>query len=100
MLNSLLKARGAFCYYHGGSLLISALAILLSSAAYAKEFNVSPLPVSPYADTEVATNIVFNRHRSDVKEFELKFTLDCSPSNCIQVALGTDVDGARCTPRT
>ena len=93
MSNSLLRARGVFCYYHGGSLAFFALAVLLSSATYAKEFNVSPLPVSPYADTEVATNIVFNRHRSDVKEFELKFTLDCSPSNCIQVALGTDADG-------
>ena len=93
MSNSLLRARGVFCYYHGGSLAFFALAVLLSSATYAKEFNVSPLPVSPYADTEVATNIVFNRHRSDVKEFELKFTLDCSPANCIQVALGTDADG-------
>jgi hypothetical protein len=85
--------RGVACYCHGGSLLFCALAILLSFAAYAKEFNVSPLPISPYADTEVSTNIVFNRHRRDVKEFELKFTLDCSPSNCIQVALGTDADG-------
>jgi hypothetical protein len=73
--------------------LFCALAILLSFATYAKEFNVSPLPISSYADTEVSTNIVFNRHRRDVKEFELKFTLDCSPSNCIQVALGTDADG-------
>ena len=93
MLNSLLRARGVSCYCHGGSLLFCALAILLSFATYAKEFNVSPLPISSYADTEVSTNIVFNRHRSDVKEFELKFTLDCSPSNCIQVALGTDADG-------
>ena len=60
---------------------------------FARTIDVSPLPVSSYADTEVSTNIVFNRHRSDVKEFELKFTLDCSPSNCIQVALGTDADG-------
>ena len=93
MLNSLLIARGVSCYCHGAALLICAFAILLSFAACAKEFNVSPLPISPYADTEVSTNIVFNRHRSDVKEFELKFTLDCSPSNCIQVALGTDADG-------
>ena len=93
MLNSLLIARGVSCYCHGAALLIGAFAILLSFAACAKEFNVSPLPISSYADTEVSTNIVFNRHRSDVKEFELKFTLDCSPSNCIQVALGTDVNG-------
>ena len=93
MLNSLLEVKGFSCSFQSGSLAFFALAVLHSSATYAKEFNVSPLPVSPYADTEVATNIVFNRHRRDVKEFELKFTLDCSPSNCIQVALGTDANG-------
>jgi hypothetical protein len=67
-------------------------ALLLSFTVSAKEIMLPPMPVSPYTDTEVATNIVFNRHRSDVKEFELKFTLDCSPSNCIQVAFGTDVN--------
>lgn len=93
MLNSLLKARGGSYPFQGGSLTFFALAVLLPLVTPAKQISVSPLPVSPYADTEVATNIVFNRHRSDVKEFELKFTLDCSPSNCIQVALGTDADG-------
>ena len=93
MSNSLLRARGVSCCCQGGSLTFFALAVLLPFVVPAKQISVSPLPVSPYADTEVSTNIVFNRHRSDVKEFELKFTLDCSPSNCIQVALGTDVDG-------
>ena len=93
MLNSLLKARGVSYPFQGGVLTFFALAVLLPFVAPAKQISVSPLPVSPYADTEVSTNIVFNRHRSDVKEFELKFTLDCSPSNCIQVALGTDADG-------
>ena len=92
MLNSLLKARGVSYPFQGGLLTFFALAVLLPFVAPAKQISVSPLPVSPYADTEVSTNIVFNRHRSDVKEFELKFTLDCSPSNCIQVALGTDAD--------
>ena len=93
MLNSLLKARGVSYPFQGGSLIFFALAVLLPFVVPAKQISVSPLPVSPYADTEVSTNIVFNGHRSDVKEFELKFTLDCSPSNCIQVALGTDADG-------
>lgn len=93
MLNSLLIARGVSYPFQGGVLTFFALAVLLPFVAPAKQISVSPLPVSPYADTEVSTNIVFNRHRSDVKEFELKFTLDCSPSNCIQVALGTDADG-------
>ena len=93
MLNSIPYTRGVSINRFGGSLLICALAILFSFAAYAKEFNISPLPLSPYADTEVSTNIVFNKLQSDVKEFELNFTLDSSPSNCIQVALGRDSDG-------
>jgi hypothetical protein len=92
MLNSLLRARGVSCYCHGGSRLICALAILLSFATYANEFNISPLPVSPYADTEVTTNIVFNATRIDVKRFELNFSLISTPSNCIQVAFGRDVN--------
>jgi hypothetical protein len=93
MLNSLLKSRGVSYSFQSGSLAFFALAILLPLVAPGKQISVSPLPISSYADTEVSTNIVFNKYRSDVKEFELKFTLDCSPSNCIQVALGTDVDG-------
>jgi hypothetical protein len=92
MLNSILKARGVSYSFQSGSLVFFALAILLPFVAPGKQISVSPLPISSYADTEVSTNIVFNRCSSDVKEFELKFTLDCSPSNCIQVALGTDAN--------
>ena len=82
-----------YCHHCRGTFVFFALSILLPLVAPAKQISVSPLPMSPFVDTEVTTNIVFNRHRSDVKEFELKFTLDCSPSNCIQVALGTDANG-------
>ena len=51
-----------------------------------------PMPVSPYADTEVSTNVAFNSVRSDVKEFELKFSFEGCASNSIQVALGRDSD--------
>ena len=54
--------------------------------------SLPPMPVSPYADTEVSTNVAFNSVRSDVKEFELKFSFDGSASNSIQVALGRDSD--------
>ena len=71
---------------------LTLLASLLPFAAFAKTFHISPLPESPYADTEVTTNIAFNTNRGDVKEFELEFTLDCTLSNCVQVALGIDVN--------
>ena len=38
--------------------------------------SLPPMPVSPYADTEVSTNVAFNSVRSDVKEFELKFSFE------------------------
>lgn len=93
MFIPLLHARGVSCFGRGGSLAFAAFAILFTSVASAKQFSVPPMPISPYADTEVATNIAFNTHRSDVKELELKFTLECTSSNCIQVAFGTDADG-------
>ena len=61
-------------------------------AAFAKAVVVPLLLVSQYADTEVTTNIAFNTSRTDVKTFELNFQLECSSSNCIQVALGRDID--------
>ena len=73
-------------------ILVATAIAFLPLAAFAKAIVVSPLPVSHYADTEVTTNIAFNAIRSDVKTFELNFLLECSSSNCIQVALGRDAD--------
>ena len=73
-------------------ILVAAVIAFFPLAAFAKAIVVSPLPVSQYADTEVTTNIAFNAIRSDVKTFELNFLLECSSSNCIQVALGRDAD--------
>ena len=73
-------------------ILVAAVIAFLPLAAFAKPIVVPPLPVSPYADTEAATNIAFNTTRFDVKKFELNFQLECSSSNCIQVAFGRDAD--------
>ena len=72
--------------------LVAALIAFLPLAVFAKAIVVPSLPVSQYADTEVTTNIAFNTFRIDVKTFELNFQLECSFSNCIQVALGRDID--------
>ena len=72
--------------------LVAAVIAFFPLAAFAKAIVVPSLPVSQYADTEVTTNIAFNAIRSDVKTFELNFLLECSSSNCIQVALGRDAD--------
>lgn len=92
MLNSLLRARGVSCYCHGGSLLFWALAILLPFVISAKTFSIPPLPVSPYADAEISTNIAFNASRIDAKRFELNFSFECGSSNSFQVAFGRDAN--------
>ena len=80
------------CHNRRNSLALIGVVLLLPLFASAKTFTIPPLPVSPQADTEISTNIVFNNHRSDVKELELKFVLECSSSNCIQVAFGNDAN--------
>lgn len=80
------------CHNRRKSLALIGMVLLLPLFASAKTFTIPPLPVSPQADTEISTNIVFNNHRSDVKELELKFVLECSSSNCIQVAFGNDAN--------
>lgn len=72
---------------------LTLLATLLPFSAFARTFNVSPLPVSPYADTEVTTNISFNAQRIDIKEFGLNIYFGLGSTNAIQVAFGRDEDG-------
>ncbi len=71
---------------------LTLLASLLPFAALARTFNVSPLPVSSYADTEVTTNISFNAQRIDIKEFGLNIYFGLGSTNAIQVAFGRDED--------
>ena len=71
---------------------LTLLASLLPFAVFARTFNVSSLPVSPYTDTEVTTNIAINTQRFDVKEFGLNISFEVVSSNNIQVAFGCDED--------
>ena len=74
----------------------SALFVLsgcLSCVLPATISSVGTLPVSPYPDTEVWTNVPFGSVRTDVKSFEVLMRLAGSASNCVQVAFGRDADG-------
>ena len=53
---------------------------------------VGTQPASPFADTEMSTNIAFNATRSDMREFDVRMELSGSVSNCVQVAFGRDED--------
>ena len=57
---------------------------------------VGPLPPSEYADTEVTTNIPFAVSLDTMSRVEFTVSLDASPTNCVEVSVGTDADGDGC----
>ena len=53
---------------------------------------VGSLPQSEYADTEVSTNIAFAVSFDVMSRLEFTLSLDASPTNCVEAAIGTDTD--------
>ena len=53
---------------------------------------VSELPPSEFADTEVSTNIAFVVERPAMSRIEFTVALDATPTNNVEVAIGTDVN--------
>ena len=68
-----------------------AMILILPVAAFA--VMVEPLPPSEYADTEVSTNMAFVVDRSIMTRIEFKVALDATPTNNVEVAIGTDENG-------
>ena len=64
----------------------------LSILAFAAAVTVPQMPVSPYADTEVSTNVAFNAVRSDARHFGVSMDFSGTASNCVQIAFGRDAD--------
>ena len=54
---------------------------------------VEPLPTSEYADTEVSTNMAFVVDRSMMTRIEFTVALTATPTNNVEVAIGTDENG-------
>ena len=50
------------------------------------------LPQSAFADTEVSTNIVFVVERPVMTRIEFTVALDATPTNNVEVAIGTDTN--------
>ena len=69
---------------------VAALA-LLPMAALA--VTVETLPPSGFADTEVSTNIAFVVDRSIMTRIEFTVELDATPTNNVEIAIGTDGNG-------
>ena len=59
-------------------------------ALRAVEFMVTQMTVSPFADTEVSTNMVINK--ADINCVDLKFSFCGTPTNDLEMAFGTDMN--------
>ena len=69
---------------------VCALVAAISAGAFARTVIVPSLPVSPYADTEVSTNIPINK--ADIGYSDLNFRLNGTPTNDLELAFGTDAN--------
>ena len=63
-----------------------------ASAAFARRIVVPTMPVSPFADTEVSTNVVIHEGRTDVRNVQIHFQLEGTPTNNLEVAFGCDAN--------
>ena len=54
---------------------------------------VPPLPFDAAALSEASTNIPFAVNFETMSRIEFTLVLDASPTNCIEVAIGTDANG-------
>ena len=51
------------------------------------------LPEAAFADTEVSTNVTLSTWSEHVPTFRISVSLDATPSNNVQIAIGEDVSG-------
>ena len=68
------------------------LTVACSFVCLARTWSVAELPPGVFADTEVATNVTV-AIPADKNRPTLSLTVDCTPSNSVEVAIGRDADG-------
>lgn len=51
------------------------------------------LPEASFADTEVSTNVALKAWSGHVRTFRVSVSLDATPSNNVQIAIGGDASG-------
>ena len=71
-------------------MLMLVIVFIVSISAFG--VTVSALPQSEYADTEVSTNIAFVVERPAMTRIEFTVALDATPTNNVEVAIGTDTN--------
>ena len=72
--------------------ILLAWCVALAMTASARTILVPTQPVSPFADTEVSTNIVLHASRTDTREFGIHIQLAGTPTNDLEVAFGRDMN--------
>ena len=68
------------------------LVMILVLPLAARAVTVEPMPPCAYADTEVSTNIAFVVDRAMMTRIEFAVALDATPTNNVEVAIGTDAN--------
>ena len=68
--------------------LLLGLALPLAAAGV----EISQLGVPEFLDTEVSTNITFEVSFDAMSRMNFAISLDASPTNCVEAAIGTDTD--------
>ena len=72
------------------TILLAGFASLLAVQCGAWQVSVPSMPVSPFADTEVSTNMPINR--TDINYADLEFRFAGTSTNNLELAFGTDVN--------
>lgn len=72
---------------------VKLLMALMALPMTAFAVTVKPMPPCAYADTEVSTNIAFVFDRAMMTRIEFTVALDATPTNNVEVAIGTDANG-------
>ena len=68
------------------------LVIVFNVSISAFGVTIPGLPQSAFADTEVSTNIAFVVERPAMTRIEFTVALDATPTNNVEVAIGTDTN--------
>lgn len=63
-----------------------------AGAAEARQLKPARLAPSPFADTEVSTNVTCNLNLPSLKMYRLALGLVATPSNEVEVVIGADAD--------
>ena len=70
--------------------ILCAVVAAVSIGASARTVVVPTMPVSPYADTEVSTNVAINK--AQISYSDLEFHFSGTPTNNLELSFGTDVN--------